>query len=171
MLAGEPFSDQPRSVSPAIGSFLRSYNDAIDDRRRQDLRECAEKIIGSNGSAEVELARAMRLASWAAALQTPWWARFLPTHLRRAVARSRQLPIFAVEVVGTQVTGAITRHTDRTHAAALAMVDELLAIDGTDAPTAQGLDRPPSSRLTGAADRVTNRDLARRRPLADPDGH
>ena len=117
MLAGEPFSDQPRAVSPAIGSFLRSYNDAIDDRRRQDLRECAEKIIGSNGSVEVELARAMRLASWAAALQTPWWARLLPTHLRRAVARSRELPIFAVEVVGTRVTGAITRHTDRTHAA------------------------------------------------------
>ena len=81
----EPFSDQPRSVSSAIGSFLRCYNDAIDDRRRQDLRECAEKVIGSNGPAEVELARAMRLASWAAALQTPWWTRFLPTRLRRAV--------------------------------------------------------------------------------------
>ena len=135
MLAGEPFSDHPRSVSPAIGSLLRCYNDSIDDRRRQDLRPCAEKIVGSHGPAEVELARAMRLASWAAALQTPWWARFLPTGLRRAVTRRRELPLFAVEVVGARVTGAITRHTDHTHAAVLAMVDELLAMDGSDPST------------------------------------
>ena len=37
MLAGEPFNDHPRSVCPVIGSFLRAYNDRIDDGRRQDL--------------------------------------------------------------------------------------------------------------------------------------
>ena len=37
MLAGEPFSDHPESVCPVIGSFLRAYNDRIDDARRQDL--------------------------------------------------------------------------------------------------------------------------------------
>jgi hypothetical protein len=37
MLAGEPFSDHPHSVCPVIGSFLRTYNDSIDDQRRQDL--------------------------------------------------------------------------------------------------------------------------------------
>jgi hypothetical protein len=37
MLAGEPFSDHPQAVCPVIGSFLRAYNDRIDDRRRQDL--------------------------------------------------------------------------------------------------------------------------------------
>jgi hypothetical protein len=36
MIGGEPFSDQPRSVCPVIGAFLRAYNDCIDDRRRQD---------------------------------------------------------------------------------------------------------------------------------------
>jgi hypothetical protein len=34
MLAGEPFSDHPRSVCPVIGSFLRAYNDRIDDGRQ-----------------------------------------------------------------------------------------------------------------------------------------
>lgn len=37
MLTVEPFTDHPQSVCPAVGSFLRAYNDAIDDRRRQDL--------------------------------------------------------------------------------------------------------------------------------------
>ena len=37
MLAGERFSDRPRSVCPVIAAFLRSYNDQVDDRRRQDL--------------------------------------------------------------------------------------------------------------------------------------
>ena len=37
MLAGEGFSDHPRSVSRPIASFLRGYNDLVDDRRREDL--------------------------------------------------------------------------------------------------------------------------------------
>src|SRR3954465_11794258 len=37
MLAGEPFTDRPGSVCPVVAAFLRSYNDAVDDRRRQDL--------------------------------------------------------------------------------------------------------------------------------------
>ena len=171
MLAGEPFSDHPRSVSPAIGSLLRSYNDSIDDRRRQDLRPCANKVVGSNGPAEVELARATRLAVWAATLQTPWWARLMPTRVRRAVTRSLELPIFAVDVIGTRVVGAIGRHTDKTHAAVLAMVDELLTMNLADPATAQWLHRSPSSRLTGASTPATNRDLANRRRAADADWH
>ena len=37
MLAGEQFTDHPWSVCPVVGSFLRAYNDAIDDDRRQDV--------------------------------------------------------------------------------------------------------------------------------------
>ena len=37
MLAGEPFSDRPRCVDPVIAAFLRTYNDGLDDSRRQDL--------------------------------------------------------------------------------------------------------------------------------------
>lgn len=37
MLAGEPFSDRPISVSAVITGVLRTHNDRIDDRRRQDL--------------------------------------------------------------------------------------------------------------------------------------
>ena len=44
MLAGEPFSDRPRCVDPVIAAFLRTYNDGIDDRRRQDLYPLAAAI-------------------------------------------------------------------------------------------------------------------------------
>lgn len=54
MLAGEEFSDHPMSVCRVIGSFLRSYNDSIDDEGRQDLYACAAKVVGSRGSKELE---------------------------------------------------------------------------------------------------------------------
>ena len=60
MLAGEPFSDHPRSVCPVIGSFLRAYNDQIDDGRRQDLYGYAAKVVGSRASQDVQHARAER---------------------------------------------------------------------------------------------------------------
>jgi hypothetical protein len=37
MLAHEPFSDRAVSISATIGAFLRTYNDGLDDDRRQDL--------------------------------------------------------------------------------------------------------------------------------------
>ena len=49
MLAGEPFTDQPESVCPVIASFMRAYNDSIDDSRRQDLYAYAAKVVGSRG--------------------------------------------------------------------------------------------------------------------------
>jgi hypothetical protein len=128
MLGGEPFSDHPHSVSPAIASFLRCYNDSIDDRRRQDLGACAATIVASRGSAEVEHARAERLSDWAQELQPPRWRRWLRSRRKRSSRQVDRLPIFAVEVAGTRAVDAIPRHTDETHAAALAMIDELLAV-------------------------------------------
>ena len=65
MLAGEAFSDRPRCVSPAIGAFLRAYNDAVDDSRRQDLYTYASRVVGSRGGTEAESLRAERLLQWA----------------------------------------------------------------------------------------------------------
>ena len=64
MLAGESFSDHPRSVSRPIASFLRGYNDLVDDRRRADLYRYASQTVGTAGSAEIEQARARRLLDW-----------------------------------------------------------------------------------------------------------
>jgi hypothetical protein len=37
VLGHEPFGDRARSASPTIGAFLRTYNDGLDDVRRQHL--------------------------------------------------------------------------------------------------------------------------------------
>ena len=65
MLAGERFSDRPRSVSPVIAAFLRGYNDLVDDQRRQDLIRYASGAVETAASEEVECARATRLVQWA----------------------------------------------------------------------------------------------------------
>ena len=62
MLAGEPFGDHPRSVCPVIAGFLRSYNDHIDERRRQDLYAYAAQAVGTRADAATERARGLRYA-------------------------------------------------------------------------------------------------------------
>jgi hypothetical protein len=61
MLAGEPFSDRPACVCPVIAGLLRSYNDLVDDERRQRLYGCAALVVGSRADEEVERRRADRL--------------------------------------------------------------------------------------------------------------
>jgi len=47
MLAGEPFTDHPHAVDRRLGAFLRAYNDAVDDERRQDLYPLAAAVVGT----------------------------------------------------------------------------------------------------------------------------
>jgi hypothetical protein len=60
MLADEPFTDHPRSVCRVIASFLRAYNDAVDDTRREDLYLCAAIAVGTRDSRRTERARLAR---------------------------------------------------------------------------------------------------------------
>ena len=68
MLADERFSDRPSSTSPVIGAFLRTYNDGIDDERRQDLYPLASLIVGTAASRAVEDERASRCLAFARGL-------------------------------------------------------------------------------------------------------
>jgi hypothetical protein len=128
MLAKEPFTDHPASVCPVIGSFLRSYNDSIDDNRRQALYAYASKVVGSRCSLRTQQARAARLAEWANEIQRSRRGWFLRSPLR-AVGRLRKPPI---DAVGTYAVHSIPRHTDKTHASVLALIDELLTIGVRD---------------------------------------
>ena len=58
MLAGEPFSDRPLSVSPVIASFMRSYNDHAGDERRNGLYAYAARAAIAASDSE----KAHRLA-------------------------------------------------------------------------------------------------------------
>lgn len=68
MLSEGPFSDRPRNASPVVGAFLRTYNDGLDDERRQDLYELASLIVGSAGRRPVERERASRCLEFARSL-------------------------------------------------------------------------------------------------------
>jgi hypothetical protein len=125
MLAGERFSDHPQSVCPVIGSFLRAYNDALDDRRRQDLYAYAARVVGSRASHDIELARRRRVAEWMAQVRTRRMTmRLLPGPLRALI---QQRPPNGA--LGTHAVHAIRHHTDETHASALALVDELITLE------------------------------------------
>jgi len=54
MLAEEPFSDRAGIVSPVIGAFLRTYNDGLDDERRQDLYPIASLVVGTAAGRRLE---------------------------------------------------------------------------------------------------------------------
>src|SRR5690348_11506201 len=65
MLADEPFSDRPASASPVVAALLRTYNDGIDDERRQDLFPLAALVVGSASCRAIEEERASRCLTFA----------------------------------------------------------------------------------------------------------
>ena len=149
MLAGEPFTDHPRTVSPAIGSFLRNLNDLLDDQRRQDLYAYAARCVGTVDTAEIELARAEHLVRWGDDRWAARARRSIADRFRRRAAQERRrvAPVpsarYAIHALGVV--------NEESHAAALRLVDELIAIR-SDGPRPFGLDGPPShDRRSGAS--------------------
>jgi hypothetical protein len=136
MLAGEPFTDHPASVCPVIASFLRAYNDVIDEGRRQDLYAYASRAVGTRAGPEVSRKRAQRLYAWGQELHRRRWTKLLPLR-RDGIPGLRRKP--SALSIGTYAVRAIRRHSDDTHADALALLDELLQIDAdhTRHPAAQ----------------------------------
>ena len=136
MLSDEPFTDRPRNVSAVIGAFLRTYNDGLDDERRQDLYPLASLIVGSAGCRSVERDRASRCLEFARSLGT-------------GVPGGRgAIGIASAEASGSWAALAALASglTPEVHARALSFAHELLAI----AP------RPPRSRWA----RLIRRDPA-----------
>lgn len=79
MLAGEPFSDHPKSVCPVIAAYMRALNDGLGDLERQELYGYAAAIVATRGSRRVRRARARACARWSAQLGaiSPFRARTL----------------------------------------------------------------------------------------------
>jgi hypothetical protein len=139
MLAGERFSDRPASVCPVIGSFLRAYNDSIDDFRRQDLYAYASRVVDSRSSKDVQRERAVRLSEWSREMSRRRPARFVRPHRLSRMGRAQ------AERIGIVAVRCIRHNTHLSHAAVLALVDELLSI-GTGCrirPVDEGFARSP----------------------------
>jgi hypothetical protein len=114
MLAHEPFSDRAPSISPTIGAFLRTYNDGLDDERRQDLYAVAAAVVGSTRGRATERRRVN--ACLAFALQ----------HGTGIPAARPSLALATPEPAGAWA--AMTALESGAHDDALALVDELVAL-------------------------------------------
>jgi hypothetical protein len=123
MLAGEQFTDHPVSVCPVIAALLRSYNDSVDDRRRQDLYAYASRVVGSRSTVAVERARGDRLTAWTRERRPPRRRRWLVPGRVRAFAPDPPVHILAARAIQT-----IPTHNDHSHAEVLAVVEELLSM-------------------------------------------
>jgi hypothetical protein len=141
MLAGEPFSDAPRCVSPAVAGFLRVYNDYADETTRQELYAYAARAVGTKASLEVE-------------------ARRVDLCLECAGRRGRRLPAWAkVWLGGAKGAGQraahailVTARPGRQRAEALAFVDRLISLGSSRPPDASELaGEPPIAVRTRAA--------------------
>src|SRR5436190_17810758 len=71
MLAEEPFTDEPHCVCPVIAEFLRTYNDQVDDARRQDLFAYAALVIDTRDNTRSERRRANMCLDWWLAASSP----------------------------------------------------------------------------------------------------
>jgi hypothetical protein len=93
MLAGERFSDHPRSVCPAIAGFLRTYNDLLPEGEQDELYAYAAVIVGTAAPRRVHRARAAHILRWAGLRSRgggvrPWlrtWDQVLEPAARMAV--------------------------------------------------------------------------------------
>jgi hypothetical protein len=120
MLAHEPFSDHPRSVCPVIAEFLRTYNDTVDDDRRQDLYTYASAVVGTRGARALERRRA-RMCLEAVDARFPLLSR-LRSHFRTHAGAHAALALSR-------------RHDPAGHERALRLLDELITAGGQAAPS------------------------------------
>jgi hypothetical protein len=75
-VAGEPWSDHPTCASTTIGTFLRSWNDTLDDDTRDRLLvPLIPRLIGSKGTLAQEEQRSWMACDWLVRTFTPAWLR------------------------------------------------------------------------------------------------
>lgn len=71
-MAGEEHSDHPACVSPVLSTFLRRWNDDLDDVGRQRLKPYLRRVIGTAGDGHDET-RGWMLTDWMVRVHTPAW--------------------------------------------------------------------------------------------------
>lgn len=109
-LAGEPHTDTPSTVSPVLAAFVRSRNDALDDRPRQRLRPYLGRTIGTAGDA---------LDEWRAWLCTDWLVRTcVPAILEHADLTAHAMTLWRLDPLTGEAAAA--RAEDPLRAAARA---------------------------------------------------
>jgi hypothetical protein len=120
MLAGERFSDQPRTACPAVAAFVRGYNDGLDDAHRQDLYAVASLLVGSAADAETTHERMWRCIMYGRDLRPRRLGVFGPR-------LSYESDLVKCESAGRHA-GRLARRHDDVHRGTMAFLEELLPV-------------------------------------------
>jgi hypothetical protein len=126
MLAGEPFSDHPRSVSRPLAAFLRGYNDALDDTRRQTLKPYASACVGTAGNRAAD--RRRRLLARRALIE-------LRLQRGTRAATTRRWPVIDLLDMGVEMGLRVRKGNDsELHRRMLGLIEALIAVGATSPP-------------------------------------
>jgi hypothetical protein len=131
MLAGERFGDRPVSVCPVIGAILRAYNDNVDDGRRQDLYRFAADAVDTRRDFRVQRRRAEAALEWARARYQEHSTDKLPAEPDPEGARD-EIAFYVVRSLARRGQRR-SRWSDESHASIIALLDELIQLDGETA--------------------------------------
>lgn len=124
MLAGERFSDHPRSVCPTVSALLRAYNDSLGEQERQRLYRYASEAVGTREGYALQEGRARFAVAWARSRRygrRHWWA----FQIRREQLPSDASPTDIAEFV---VRSLGRRPTAETHEAMRGLLDWIITM-------------------------------------------
>ncbi len=145
MLAGEPFTDYPKSVCPTVSALLRAYNDALGSDERQDLFRYASASVGTRAGTELQERRAQFALAWAKSREygrpRRWWS--LARH--KAPQRRESSPGDIADYV---VASLGRRPAASSHAAMLGLLDWLIAMNQTEGGGEPAPGYAPSTELS-----------------------
>jgi hypothetical protein len=132
ILAGERFSDRPKSVCPLIGAILRTFNDHIADDRRQDLYRFAAQAVGTRGDFALQRERAAVAldAAREARAETPRGKRLPEPEVD---AGPEEIADYVVESMALRAYSRYRsrRWDDASHEKMISLLDRLIAIGGS----------------------------------------
>lgn len=133
-MAGEPWSDHPQCVCPTLGSFGRTWNDALSDEDRQMLKPYIPRLIGTRTTPDLQDRRAYMAADWAVRTYTPTWLRLI--NLEEEAAALEALPELVDVHTCRNARPAIEAARQRADAAGAAARDAAWAAAGDAAGAA-----------------------------------
>jgi hypothetical protein len=129
ILAGERFSDHPRSVCPTVSALLRAYNDSLDDEQRQRLYRYASESVGTREGYVLQETRARFALAWAKSRmygRKRRWAFLIKREGLSSDASPGDVAEFVVRSLG--------RHpTAETHEAMRGLLDWMITMQPSDA--------------------------------------
>jgi hypothetical protein len=125
MLAGDPFTDHPRSVCPVVAAYMRWLNDTVDDEQRHELYRYAAAAVGTRGDDDARRRRLelCRLELEALEAERTRWRRLVAPRAPETPERS----LYALDRYAMHLVREIMRGSGDWHRRAMAFADELIA--------------------------------------------